>query len=79
MCKGVKCLHTIHDNCLKELIKSTDKTKKIPCCTLCKMSVVNFNKYELLFDNYCRESSMSYYYSNWKNNILCNDCNKNQQ
>jgi hypothetical protein len=72
----LKCLHTIHDSCLTELIKYTDKTKKIPCCTMCKMSVVNFNKYELLFDNYCRESSMPDYYSKWKNDILCNDCNK---
>ena len=72
----LKCHHVIHDNCLGELIKNTDKTKKIPCCTLCKTSVVDFNKYELSFDNYCRESSMPSYYSNWKNDILCNDCNK---
>ena len=71
----LKCLHTIHDSCLTELIRITDKTKKIPCCTICKKSVVDFNKYELKFDNYCRESrSMPPCYSKWKNEILCNDC-----
>lgn len=70
----LKCSHLIHDSCLNNLIKNTDKRKKIPGCTLCKRSVVNFKNYEETYDNFCRESNMPSYYQNWKNDISCNDC-----
>jgi len=52
----LKCYHTMHDSCLELLIENTDKSRKIPCCTICKMSVVDHRKYERRFDEYCRQS-----------------------
>ncbi len=71
----LNCSHSIHKNCLNQLIENTDKTKKIPSCTLCKASVVKFNTYENTFDNYCRDSYLDYC-KNWKNEIVCNDCSE---
>ena len=68
------CKHLIHSKCLNELIDKTDKSKCIPCCTLCKKSVVDIKKYEKKFDKYILENPLPTFYNNWKTEILCNDC-----
>jgi len=68
------CSHRMHATCLDQLIKNTDKTKKIPACTLCKKSCVVFKHFENYFDVKLKEYPMPDYYKNWKSNIICNDC-----
>lgn len=70
----LKCNHFIHEKCLDEIIKNTDKSKKIPCCLLCKKSVVNFLKYESIFDKNIKDYELPCIYQKWTTNILCNDC-----
>lgn len=72
----LKCNHLIHEDCLNELIKNTDQNKKIPCCTLCKKSVVVYQNYEEKFDKIKNECMLLNYYKGWKAQISCNDCSK---
>lgn len=69
----LKCKHLIHKKCLDKLVEKTDN-KKIPCCSLCKKSIVDSKKYEKKFDDKIIDEPMPQYYSNWKSNIYCNDC-----
>lgn len=73
----LKCNHIFHKKCLHELIKNTDKSKKIPSCSICKRSAVLYQNYESIFDKNIEKYPMLEYYKNYKANILCNDCNNN--
>lgn len=71
----LKCKHLIHEKCLNEQIQRTDRKKRIPCCVLCKKSVVDYKSYEHIFDRNIENTEMPLFYQKWKTNILCNDCN----
>lgn len=73
------CNHIIHENCLKNYVNSVNKNKKIPCCVLCKKSVVKFLDYEKKFDEELNKYPMPEFYKSWKSNISCNDCRVNSQ
>jgi len=73
--KLLLCNHMMHYSCYNNLIKNTDKEKKVPCCTLCKKSVEDFKTYTAKFDRNRENYPMPEYYSKWTTYILCNDCN----
>ena len=70
------CDHKMHSKCLDQLINKTNRNKSIPCCTLCKKSVVEIKIYEKKFDKFILENPVPEFYKNWKTEILCNDCSE---
>jgi RING finger/CHY zinc finger protein 1 len=71
------CNHFIHKECGDLIILNTNTDKKIPCCPLCKKSIVDIIKYEKKFDKKINENPINNYYANWNTDISCNDCLKN--
>jgi hypothetical protein len=58
------------------IILNTNKDRKIPCCPLCKKSIVDNIKYEKKFDKKIKENPIDDYYKKWNTDISCNDCLK---
>ncbi|XP_064936013.1 E3 ubiquitin-protein ligase MIEL1-like [Musa acuminata AAA Group] len=66
----LKCGHTMHSDCLSEMLNH-DKY----CCPICSKSVIDMSKIWRKMDEEIEETAMPEDYRTRKVWILCNDCN----
>ncbi|XP_054805635.1 E3 ubiquitin-protein ligase MIEL1-like isoform X2 [Prosopis cineraria] len=66
----VKCGHTMHCECFKEMIK-----REKYCCPICSKSAIDMSMIWKMIDEEIEETPMPEGYRHRKVWILCNDCN----
>jgi len=68
----LRCGHTIHSQCLRELERNTAAI--CPCCPICKKSLGDYSRYWEAIDREVAATPVPSEYRGWHANILCNDC-----
>ena len=67
----MKCGHTIHTSCMKDMLQSGGST-----CPLCLQSVVDMSNYNLVLRRSVGATQMPEEYRDVTCEILCNDCTR---